>query len=210
MNGGRSPMNIQLSSISKTFNQRLILNQIDFQAESGKLIHIVGGNGSGKSTIFKIICQIIEPDSGTVFLSDDVNLGALIENPSFIEDRSIKANLSFLGKIKNQFNEERVVNLVSRLGLDYDNKLKLSKYSLGMRQKIGIIQAIMENQNVILLDEPTRGLDKEALAEFNKIIGELIEESKTIIIASHDNLADLQFDEYYSLEEGRLQSSLKN
>lgn len=203
-------MNIQLSSISKTFNQRLILNQIDFQAESGKLIHIVGGNGSGKSTIFKIICQIIEPDSGTVFLSDDVNLGALIENPSFIEDRSIKANLSFLGKIKNQFNEERVVNLVSRLGLDYDNKLKLSKYSLGMRQKVGIIQAIMENQNVILLDEPTRGLDKEALAEFNKIIGELIEESKTIIIASHDNLADLQFDEYYSLEEGRLQSSLKN
>lgn len=203
-------MNIQLSSISKTFNQRLILNQIDFQAESGKLIHIVGGNGSGKSTIFKIICQIIEPDSGTVFLSDDVNLGALIENPSFIEDRSIKANLSFLGKIKNQFNEERVVNLVSRLGLDYDNKQKLSKYSLGMRQKVGIIQAIMENQNVILLDEPTRGLDKEALAEFNKIIGELIEESKTIIIASHDNLADLQFDEYYSLEEGRLQSSLKN
>ncbi|EOL46027.1 hypothetical protein RV11_GL001248 [Enterococcus phoeniculicola] len=200
-------MNIQLSSISKTFNQRLILNQIDFQAESGKLIHIVGGNGSGKSTIFKIICQIIEPDSGTVFLSDDVNLGALIENPSFIEDRSIKANLSFLGKIKKQFNEERVINLVSRLGLDYDNKLKLSKYSLGMRQKVGIIQAIMENQNVILLDEPTRGLDKEALAEFNKIIGELIEESKTIIIASHDNLADLQFDEYYSLEEGRLQSS---
>jgi ABC-2 type transport system ATP-binding protein len=127
--------------------------------------------------------------------------------PGFIEDATVKQNLKFLGSIKKQYNEEVVKQLVFRLGLEINSKVKLGKYSVGMRQKVGIIQAIMEDQNLILLDEPTRGLDKQALAEFNKLISELTANNKAVVIASHDNLSKLAFDTKYTLEEGRLQLS---
>ncbi|MDR1472945.1 MAG: ABC transporter ATP-binding protein [Lactobacillales bacterium] len=198
-------MLLELKNIQKTFKKQSILEDINLLVHKEELIHIIGSNGSGKSTIFKIICDIMEPDIGEVIINEQTQIGALIENPSFIEDTNVKRNLRFLGSIKKQYNESLVKQLMQRFELDYDSRVKLGKYSVGMRQKVGIIQAIMENQNLILLDEPTRGLDKKSLIELKQVISELIAEKKTVVIASHDNLSELKFDTRYMLEEGRLQ-----
>jgi ABC-2 type transport system ATP-binding protein len=198
-------MLLKLKNIQKTFKKQSVLEDINLLVHKEELIHIIGSNGSGKSTIFKIICDIMEPDIGEVIINEQAQIGALIENPSFIEDANVKRNLRFLGSIKKQYNESLVKQLMQRFELDYDSRVKLGKYSVGMRQKVGIIQAIMENQNLILLDEPTRGLDKKSLTELKQVISELIAEKKAVVIASHDNLSELKFDTRYMLEEGRLQ-----
>ncbi|MDR3241280.1 MAG: ABC transporter ATP-binding protein [Lactobacillaceae bacterium] len=203
-------MLLELKNVSKKFNQQIVLDDVDFSVDTGKLILIRGANGSGKSTIFKLIVKIIEADSGEIVIDDNANIGALIENPMFMEDSNFKNNMKFLAKIKNNFDESVIKDLTKRLGLDYDNKLKLSKYSIGMRQKAGIIQAIMEEQNLILLDEPTRGLDQDALPKFFAIINELIANDKTVIITSHEFLNDLNFDATYELKEGKLSLKQEN
>jgi len=197
-------MLLQINNLQKTFKGREVLKNVDLSVEPGQLIHIIGENGSGKSTIFKIIGGIIDPDAGEVILDETINLGALIENPNFIEDESVKDNLLFLGSFKNDFDETKTRALLKRFDLDFDDKMKLKKYSIGMRQKVGIIQAVMEEQNLILLDEPTRGLDKKALMELKALINELIDDKKTVIVASHDNLSTLEFDSEFELEDGIL------
>jgi len=172
--------------------------------DQGELIYIHGINGSGKSTLFKIICGITEQDEGHIKKDDQVHIGALIENPGFLENENLRFNLKFLASLNNNYNEEKVAKLCQHFHLDYKNKIKMKEYSLGMRQKAGIIQAIMENQNLILLDEPTRGLDDEAIETFCNMINKLHEEGKTIIIAAHDYLEQLTFDKHYHLTNGLL------
>ena len=195
---------LKLNNINKEFKQNMILENITFEISKGELIHISGGNGSGKSTLFKIIAGIIEADSGTIELNLNSSMGALIENPNFIEDASMYKNLKFLADINKNFNPTVIENLCGNFGLDFSSKMKMKNYSVGMRQKVGIIQAIMENQQLILLDEPTRGLDESSLTFFKQLIEKLVTENKTIIIASHDNSSNLLFDKMYKLDSGRL------
>ena len=180
----------------------MILEEVDFKIDQGELIHIVGANGCGKSTLFKLFCDILEPDKGEVVLDSNVRIGALIENPAFMEESSLKTNLKFLASINKNYNESKIRELVKNFDLDFDSKVHVKKYSVGMRQKMGIIQAVMEDQ--ILLDEPTRGLDKKSLDQFHQLVQQLHEEGKSIVIAAHDNLAELQFDKEYLMEEGKL------
>lgn len=196
---------ITIEKLSKKIKKHDILNDLDLTVDSGELVHIMGINGSGKSTLFKLICNIMEPTSGNITIDKNVKIGALIENPSFMESSTAKENMVFLSQINHNYDEKKITKLFDELDLDFNSRVKISKYSLGMRQKVGIIQAIMENQNLILLDEPTRGLDKKALIIFNQIINGLIEEGKSVIIASHENLSELKFTTYYELVEGRLQ-----
>lgn len=196
---------LKIEALSKKIKQHEIINDLNLTVDSGELVHIMGINGSGKSTLFKIIANIMEPSSGTVTLFENVEIGALIENPSFMETSTAKENMKFLSQINHHYNEKRISDLFSKLDLDYNSREKINKYSLGMRQKVGIIQAIMENQNLILLDEPTRGLDKKALETFGQMVMDLISEGKSIIIASHENLSELEFTTRYELVEGDLQ-----
>lgn len=195
---------LTIHNLSKAFQKQIVLNQLSFHIEDGELIYIHGINGSGKSTLFKIISGILDKDEGDITLSDHAHIGALIENPGFLDSETLHYNLRFLASLQNHYDEEKIQNLCQQFHLDLYNHSSMKNYSLGMRQKAGIIQAIMENQNFILLDEPTRGLDQEAIETFCQIIKQLHDEGKTIIIAAHDYLKELPFDYTYKLEHGRL------
>ena len=195
---------LTIHHLSKSFHKLNVLNQLSLQVNQGDLIYIHGINGSGKTTLFKIICGIIEKDSGDIQLSSHAHIGALIENPGFIDSETLHYNLKFLSSLQKNYNQVYLEALCQRFHLDLYNRAVMKNYSLGMRQKAGIIQAIMENQNLILLDEPTRGLDQEAIETFCEIINQLHEERKTIIIASHDFLKELPFTNIFHLENGKL------
>lgn len=195
---------INLSKIKKQFHNNNVLDGIDLSIGNGELIYIHGINGCGKSTLFKIICDILEMDSGVLTIDEDTHIGALIENPVFLERETIKYNLKYLADFNNNYNEMKIRELCQLFQLDYDSKIKMKDYSLGMKQKVGIIQAIMENQNLVLLDEPTRGLDEESVNIFYQLIHQLISEDKSVIIASHDQYKELSFTRKFLLERGKL------
>lgn len=195
---------ISLTRVQKKFNNNYVLKDINLSVGNGELIYIHGINGCGKSTLFKIICDILEVDSGIVTIDEDTHIGALIENPAFLERDTMKYNLKYLADFNKNYNEEKIRKLCQLFQLDFDSKAKMKNYSLGMRQKVGIIQAVMENQNLILLDEPTRGLDEESVKSFYQLIHHLIAENKSVIIASHDKYDELHFTKSYQLKKGRL------
>lgn len=195
---------IYLKKIQKKFNNQYVLEDVNLSVGNGELIYIHGINGCGKSTLFKIICDILEIDSGIITIDEDTHIGALIENPAFLERETMKYNLKYLAGFNDNYNEQRIRDLCQLFQLDFDSKAKMKNYSLGMRQKVGIIQAVMEDQNLILLDEPTRGLDEESIEAFYQLINDLIAKNKSIIIASHDKYERLNFTKSYQLKEGRL------
>lgn len=195
---------VEIKNLNKKFKNIEVLKQLDFSIPRGELIYIFGINGCGKSTLFKLICDILTPDSGSINIEDDVVIGALIENPGFLETESMKKNLKFLGNLNKNYDEEKIKQLCTLFELDFNNKNAIKSYSVGMRQKVGIIQAVMENQNLILLDEPTRGLDKKSIVLFIELVKQLNEEGKTIVIASHDQLAEIPFSYIYELDDGQM------
>lgn len=198
---------IIINNLTKSFKEHQVIQNLNLSIEAGDCIYIHGMNGCGKSTLLKMIAGILKPDCGIIEVSDDVEIGALIENPGFIETESLSYNLRFLANLKHHYEKEKMMHLCNLYHLDYNDKTAIKKYSLGMRQKAGIIQAIMENQNIILLDEPTRGLDKESIQIFIAHINKLILENKAIIIASHDYHEDIHFTKIYHMSDGQLHST---
>ena len=182
---------LEICHVSKSFRHQSILSDGNMTFYEGELLYLCGKNGSGKSTIFKIIAGLLEPDTGTLNWMKKVKIGALIENPEYMGSETLFDNLRFLYQLTSPFHKQEVEMLVNRFNLALYNKKPLKKYSVGMLQKVGIIQAIMEHQDFIMLDEPMRGLDKEAQQTFYEIIQELHEEGKTVIIASHDVMDEI-------------------
>ena len=196
---------LELRQIKKSFGQKLVLKNVSLLAKPGELIHISGINGSGKSTIFKIITGLLEADSGEIRLGENDVVGALIENPDFLEYESAMTNLHFLANLNKRFNEKEVRGLLRYFMLDPDDPEPIAKYSVGMRQKVGIIQAVMENQNIILLDEPTRGIDQESISLFVALLKKLKQQNKIVVVASHDQINELKYDRRFILHHGILQ-----
>ena len=196
---------LELRQIKKSFGQKLVLKNVSLLAKPGELIHISGINGSGKSTIFKIITGLLEADSGEIRLDKNDIVGALIENPDFLEYESAMTNLHFLANLNKRFNEKIVRDLLRHFMLDPDDPEPIAKYSVGMRQKVGIIQAVMENQNIILLDEPTRGIDQESISLFVALLKKLKQQNKIVVVASHDQINELKYDRRFILHHGILQ-----
>ncbi len=196
---------LELRQIKKSFGQKLVLKNVSLLAKPGELIHISGINGSGKSTIFKIITGLLKADSGEIRLGENDVVGALIENPDFLEYESAMSNLHFLANLNKRFNEKIVRDLLRHFMLDPDDPEPIAKYSVGMRQKVGIIQAVMENQNVILLDEPTRGIDQESISLFVALLKKLKQQNKIVVVASHDQINELKYDRLFILRQGILQ-----
>lgn len=195
---------LHVNHISKKFQDIPILKDVSLHANYGDLVHISGGNGSGKSTIFKIITRLLNEDTGSVQIDKNDVIGALIENPGFLEYETALENLKFLGDLNNKYDSNVINELMTQFDLDFNNKQSVSKYSVGMRQKLGIIQSVMEQQNIILLDEPTRGLDTEGIKQFTLLVKKLILNKKIVIIASHDHIENLEYTQEFKLENGVL------
>lgn len=195
---------LKIEHLNKKFGKKEVLKDVSLTLSPGERIHIIGKNGSGKSTIFKIITGILKQNGGTVEIGTDDVIGTLIENPSFLEYESGLENLKFLAELNHNYDEKLVKDLMEEFSLDPRDEQSVSRYSIGMRQKLGIIQAIMENQNIVLLDEPTRGIDKEGIETFVKILGQLKEQKRAVIIASHDDIPNLVYDRELKLKDGVL------
>ena len=188
---------LQIENLSKKFGNHIIFEDVNLTFKEGDLVHFFGPNGSGKSTLFKIIADIMSPTKGSVSIDKNKRIGAVIENPGFIENDTILYNLKYLYTLLNEYNddvEKRLKKLCEVFHLDLYSHEVMKNYSVGMRQKTAIIQSIMENQDIILLDEPTRGLDQEGVEQFFQIIKDYSKEkNKVIIIASHDLMDKLPY-----------------
>lgn len=207
-------MEIKLENVSKRFKNENVLNGISYSFESGKIYSIVGRNGSGKSVLLKIIAGLYLQDKGNVLFDNKNynmineipdNLGIVIEQPSFINDLTGLENLKLLASIRNIATERDIVESLEIVNLKDDMNKKYSKYSLGMRQKLSIAQAIMEQQKVILLDEPFNGIDRQSVVAIKEYLKKAKNEDKLIIITTHimDDVVDLS-DVMLYIEDGML------
>lgn len=207
-------MEIKLENVSKRFKNENVLNGISYSFESGKIYSIVGRNGSGKSVLLKIIAGLYLQDKGNVLFDNKNynmineipdNLGIVIEQPSFINDLTGLENLKILASIRNVATERDIVESLEIVNLKDDMNKKYSKYSLGMRQKLSIAQAIMEHQKVILLDEPFNGIDRQSVVAIKEYLKRVKNEDKLIIITTHimDDVVDLS-DVMLYIEDGML------
>ncbi len=188
-------MAIRIDHVSKSFGHEPVLRDVCHDFEAGKIHGIVGNNGSGKTVLMKCICGFLLPTQGKVFVHDkqvgkDVDfpdsLGLIIETPGFLPGLTGKKNLKILASLRRRITEETIRNTLTRVGLDPDLKKTVSKYSLGMRQRLGIAQAIMEDPHLLILDEPFNGLDKRGVADMRNLILSLRDQGKTIVLASHN------------------------
>ena len=170
---------IKVDKVIKKFGSDLALSNVSIEFERGKIYGIVGRNGSGKTVLFKTIIGFLKPTSGRVFVGGKEigkdtdfadNIGIIIETPGFLSSYSGYKNLEYLASIKNRIGKKEIKESMERVGLDANSKKKVGKYSLGMRQRLGIAQAIMENPDILILDEPMNGLDNQGVEDVREIL----------------------------------------
>ena len=185
---------IQLQNVTKRIKENTVLDNVSYTFKSGFVYGLYGQNGSGKTMLLRAISGLINLDSGSIFidgekLHDKIEFppetGIVIENMELLPECSAKRNLQMLAKIKNIADEKDIIFSLERVGLDPDSEKKVKKFSLGMKQRLNIAQAIFENQKIILLDEPTNALDEDAVQLIYKIIREEKSRGATIIVATH-------------------------
>lgn len=185
---------IQLQNVTKRIKENTVLDNVSYTFKSGFVYGLYGQNGSGKTMLLRAISGLINLDSGSIFidgekLHDKIEFppetGIVIENMELLPECSPKRNLQMLAKIKNIADEKDIIFSLERVGLDPDSDKKVKKFSLGMKQRLNIAQAIFENQKIILLDEPTNALDEDAVQLIYKIIREEKSRGATIIVATH-------------------------
>lgn len=205
---------IQVKDVSLILNKKQILKDISLELKAGKIYGLVGNNGSGKTMLMKCMCGFVKPTAGVVISAGKVvgrdvdylpDAGIIIETPGFIPHYSGLKNLKVLAGIKNKITPEEMKETMKLVGLDADLRLPVKKYSLGMRQRLGLAQAIMEKPSVLILDEPMNGLDKNGVEEIRRLLLSLKTQQTLIVIASH-NGEDIRIlcDEVYEMENGKI------
>lgn len=205
---------IEMKHVSKAFRNKNILQDVSFTIQQGETVGIVGANGTGKSVLFKLLCGFVEPDKGSIIVDGKKlgkgrdfpeNMGVFINSPGFIGIYNGFKNLKFLADIQGKIGTKEIEDAMLKVGLDPSNKTKVENYSLGMKQKLGLAQAIMENQDILVLDEPFNSLDYKTYGDIKEIIRMLKADGKTIFLTSH-NFSDIEqlCDKVYTIEEHRL------
>ena len=205
---------IIIENATKKFGTQTVLNNVSLTLEDGKIYGFVGQNGCGKTVLFKSICGFIYLDRGTItvdgkVIGKDIDIikdaGIIIESPGFLPNYSAFKNLKFLTMIKDNIGDEQIKSTLISVGLDPESKKVVGKFSLGMRQRLGIAQAIMENPHILILDEPMNGLDKRGVEDIRKILMDLKKKGKLILLASHNPLdIDILCDCVYELDAGKI------
>lgn len=205
---------VELHEVGLTIGKQELLKDISVNFNYGKIYGIIGRNGSGKTLLFKCISGFILPTHGDIHVigeqvGKDIDfsghMGVIIETPGFIPHYSAYRNLKILADISGGAKKERIIECIRMVGLNEKEKKPVKKYSLGMRQRLGLAQAIMEDPQVLVLDEPMNGLDRHGVEDVRKLLLQLKEQDKTILIASH-NAEDIRLlcDEVYEMEAGVL------
>jgi len=192
---GNEKIAISVQNLSKSFGQERVLKNVSRDFEKGKIHGIVGNNGSGKTVLMKCICGFLIPDGGSITVNGervgvDVDfprdMGLIIETPGFLPNVTGIKNLEILASLNKKIGLREIAASMRAVGLDPSMNKPVGKYSLGMRQRLGIAQAIMENPSLLILDEPLNGLDKHGVREMRQLIKGLKEQGKTILLASHN------------------------
>jgi ABC-2 type transport system ATP-binding protein len=197
---------ITLDDVSKKYKRHQVLSHVNLTIEEGVVYGLVGPNGSGKSVLLRLMSTVISPDQGSVtidpaYLSEDggfpEQFGIIIDRPGFIPTKSGLGNLTFLASLRGVIGEERYRQAMTDVGLDPDNKDRVSKYSLGMRQRLALAQAVMEDQKILLLDEPFNAMDTEGVQIVRKTIRDAKAHGRTVVFTTHDqreieSLSDVQ------------------
>lgn len=207
-------MVIEINNLSKVIRNRTILENINLKFEGGRVYGLRGKNGSGKTMLMRAMCGLIIPTSGTITINGEVlgkdisfprSVGVLIENPSFINNYTGLKNLKVLASINNKIDNNQIRESLEQVGLNPDDKRTYKKYSLGMKQKLGIAAAVMEKPDIIILDEPINALDEDGTENVRKILDEQKKRGAVIIIACHDREElEILSDEIIEISEGRI------
>lgn len=205
---------IKVDQLSKAYGHQQVLNNISVQFDASHIYGLVGPNGCGKTTLMRCITGFTLPDQGEVTVDDkkigrDIDFapstGLILEVPEFLSQYTAEKNLRILAAISHLADQARIHSCIAKVGLDPKDKKPVGKYSLGMRQRLGIAQAIMEDPNNLILDEPFNGLDKQGVSDMHTLLQELKMQNKTIILASHSaNDISLACDIVYEFENGQL------
>ena len=203
---------IVLENVVKKFKDYTALRGISISFEKGKIHGIIGRNGSGKTVMMKCICGLMHPDSGKITVNGKMigkevdianDIGAIIEAPGFLPNYSGYRNLKFLADIKRVIGKQEIYAAMKTVGLDPDNGKHVGKYSLGMRQRLGLAQAILENPSILILDEPMNGLDRKGVEEMRDLLVSFREQGKTVLLASHNREdIDILCDTVQEMEDG--------
>ena len=187
---------IEVCNVTKRFGTSEVLKNVSINFEKGKIHGLIGRNGSGKTMLMKCICGFVPVSEGKILVDNkeigkdiDVpeSIGAIIETPGFLYGYSGYNNLKFLASIRNKISKEKIRQTIQMVGLNPDSKKHVGKYSLGMRQRLGLAQAIMEDPEILLLDEPMNGLDKHGVGEMRELLRSFADQGKTIIMANHSS-----------------------
>ena len=188
---------IVVCGVNKYFGEEHVLKDVSHTFEKGKIHGIVGNNGSGKTVLMKCICGFLKPDSGVIYVNHKQvgketdfpeDIGIIIETPGFLPHLSGTQNLKILASLQKKANALTIRTVLEQVGLDPDMKKPVGKYSLGMRQRLGFAQALMEDPSLLILDEPLNGLDKHGVVHIRNVIKGLRAEGKTVILASHNQV----------------------
>lgn len=205
---------ISVQRVTKQFKMQTVLKNVSVDFPRGGIYGLIGRNGSGKTMLMKCICGFVPPTSGEIFVQGKriryasqfpEGIGFIIESPGFLRTLSGVANLKHLASIGRRIGIDEVREAMKKVGLDSNNRKHVGCYSLGMRQRLGIAQAIMENPDILILDEPMNGLDNNGVAEMRRLFLKLKGEGKTLIIASH-NHEDIEVlcDRVYEMDNGEI------
>lgn len=187
---------IKVTHLNLELNKDPILKDVSISFEQGKIHGVIGKNGSGKTMLFKCICGFVIPTSGEITVQGKrigkdcdfpEDIGIIIENPGFIPYYTGYKNLKILASLRGKIGKEQIVESIRRVGLDPDNKKAVRKYSMGMRQRLGLAQAIMEDPSLLILDEPMNGLDKAGIRDMRELLKSFRDAGKTILISSHNH-----------------------
>ena len=205
---------VKIEHVTKWFGEDLVLKEVNLTLKVGQVYGVVGNNGSGKTVLMKCICGFLPVTTGTIRvfgkeIGCDVDfpesLGVIIETPGFLTQYTGSKNLEILADMKRMISKADIRLVLKKVGLDPDMKKPVGKYSLGMRQRLGIAQAIMEDPRFLILDEPFNGLDKHGVAEIRELLLDLKTGGKTILLASHND-EDIRIlcDHVYEMDGGVL------
>lgn len=211
---------ISIENLNKQFKNQLVLNNINVKFSNGHIYGIIGRNGSGKTVLLKCICGFLKPTTGVISVNHKIvgkdidfpeNLGFIIETPGFLLNYSGYKNLKYLASIREKIDSNEIKESMSLVGLDSADKKHVGKYSMGMRQRLGIAQTIMEKPDILVLDEPMNALDKNGVEEMRRLFLKMKSEGKLILLTSH-NREDIEIlcDEVYEMEEGILNKLKEN